>query len=711
MPVQASCEHCGFSYVAKDDMAGKKVRCRNCGQIFTVSLPSSSQEASGAHAPPDAASDQSASPFQSDLKLPSLDDLPDVPSAPSPYARNSDITRVMPAIQTTESNMSGGIGSAKSMMQRTGDPGTFDVAEGAAAPVVRPFKPFDFPFAPELDRFAPKIVLWLMLFWVAYVAFAWNPADSSAIDEQYPAIAHGSYPAWAGLIPAAVMLVLFAILWLPLFAVSLSRLSTVLKFQAPTDNKARAAALAVFPFALGSVLWLTGWSIGSLVSGVVLGITIGTPAAWFLYRLREKEISYGAVCLAIASVAATILSIALYTGANQILSQTLVASGKGNLFDVSPMGPHLSWPQAQSGRQATSKNPAAGAGTTSTRESSAGANPGGTAAQGDIASQQGFLRDRKEFKFDRDPLRILLVPGRDDVVGVGIQAKDSTDQEIIPYKLGDKSATPMYAAAPAPGDACMSPDAKRMALLVRSMGNISYIKVWSFETNKLEMKCSPPEWQAADTIQILGFLSDSQLVCTRRQRGAFQPLTVDLESGWAKPWYVATGTSEDKTRDVHSQMMASSPDLKSIAVTAFGQGGKAWLRIYHSDGTVADCDLRITDRLVALNPTGLSFSPDGMKVAVSFERPGAMSILTCAASGDDTATPAFDGTASFTLGIKPPERDAMNPRDTSPRDRDMAPRDTPPAAEPARLAGRRRPLALWPPNDHRWVHAAETGHH
>ncbi|GEM_PF-3782418 len=691
MPVQASCEHCGFSYVAKDDMAGKRVRCRNCGQIFTISLASSSQSVSGANAPPTTASDQAAaSPFQSDLKLPSLEDLPDVPSAPSPYERNSDITRVMPAIETTESNMTGGIGSAKSMMQRTGDPGTFDVAEGAPAAVVRPFKPFDFPFAPELDRFAPKIVLWLMLIWVAYVAFAWNPADSAAIPEPYLPMVNDTYPAWAGLIPAAVMLVIFAILWLPLFALALHKLSTVLRFQTPTDNKSRAAALAVFPFALGSVLWLTGWSIGSLVSGVVLGIIIGTPAAWFLYRLREKEIPYAAIFLSVSSVVATTLSIALYTGANQVLSHTLSASGKGNLFDVSPMGPHLNWPQPQNGRLATSKTPAGGTGTTPTRESPAGGNAGGTAAVVEVAPQ-GLLRDRKEFKFDRDPLRILLVPGRDDVVGVGVQAKDSTDQEVIRYKIDDKSTSPMRdVPALAPGDACMSPDANRMALLVRSMGNIPVVKVWSFVTNKLEMSYSPPEWQATDAIQILGFLSDSQIVCTRRQRGAFQPLTLDLRTGAAQPWYVApAGALEDKTRDVHSQMMASSTDLKSIAVTAFSQDGKGWLRIYHSDGTVADCDLRIRDRAVALNPTGLSFSPDGTKVAASFERPGAMSILTCPATSNDTATPAFDGTASFTLGIKPPERDPMNPRDTNPRDRDMASRDTapPPQNQLVWLAG------------------------
>lgn len=675
MPVQASCEHCGFTYVAKDDMAGKKVRCRNCGQVFTISLANSSQAMTDAGQQPNAGVDAPAEgSSQPDLGLPSLDDLPNVPSPPSPYERNSNVTRVMPAIQTTESNMTGGIGSAKSMMQRSGDPGMFDVAGGTEASGRRVSRPFDFPFARELDRLAPKVVLWLMLFWVAYVAFAWNPADPSVIPEPYPALAdaNNTYPSWAGAIPAGMMLLLFAILWLPVFALGMNRLSAALKIQLPSDNKSRAAALAVFPFALGSVLWLTGWSVGSLVSGVVLGIAIATPAAWFLYRLQEKEIPYAAIGVVASGVIATGLSIALYLGANTLLNQTLVASGHGSLFDVSPMGPHLSWSEPQ--RAKTTPAPIAGK-TSATRDKSAGAGSGG-----DVVPKQGLLQDVKVYAFDREPLRFLPVPGRNDLVGIISQALSSTEQEIARYMLDAKGTTSRFDITAAPlssGDACISPDGDRMALLVRSAGNIFVVKVWSFKTNKLEARpYSPPEWQPTDTILMLGFISDSEIVCARRQKGAFQPLTLDLRSGVAQPWYVPPAgarSSDDKSNDLHSQLFTPSPDLKHIALTAITQDGKAWLRVYSSNGAVADSDLRITDRNVALNPTGISFSPDGTQVAASFERPGAMSILTCPATGKDVATPAFDGNASFALGIKPADASEIG-RDVNPRNRDMGPR-------------------------------------
>ena len=679
MPVQASCEHCGFTYVAKDDMAGKKVRCRNCGQVFTISLASSSQPMAGADTLTSAAFEPSSagSSTQGELEPPSLEDLPNVPSPPSPYERNNNVTRVMPAIQTTESNMTGGIGSAKSMMQRSGDPGTFDVTGGLEPTGRRVPKPFDFPFARELDRFAPKIVLWLMLFWVAYVAFAWNPADPSVITEPYPVLADAAnaYPSWAGAIPAGVMLLLFAILWLPLFTLGMNRLSAVLKIQLPVDNKSRAAALAVFPFALGSVLWLTGWSVGSLVSGVVLGIAIATPAAWFLYRLHEREIPYAAICLAASGVVTTGLSIALYLSANSILNQTLVASGRGGLFDVSPMGPHLNWSEPHRPKPL----PVANAGKTPpTPERTAGGAP----IPGNIVPKQSFLQDVKVFAFDRDPARFLPVPGRNDMVGIVSQAASGTEQEAARYLLDTKGTSSRFDITAAPlssGDACISPDGDRMAILVRSPGNLSVVKVWSFKANKLEGRpYSPPEWQPTDTILMLGFIGDSEIVCARRQRGAFQPLTLNVRSGVAQPWYAPMGTrgSEDKSSDMHSQLFTASPDLKHIALTAITQDGKTWLRVYSSDGTVADSDLRITDRAVALNPTGISFSPDGTQVAASFEPPGAMLIRTCPAAGGNAATPAFDGSASFTLGIKPSDAGDMGPggdHNMNPRDRDFGP--------------------------------------
>ena len=224
-------------------------------------------------------------------------------------------------------------------------------------------------------------------------------------------------------------------------------------------------------------------------------------------------------------------------GANEAVNRILVASGKGALFDVSPMGPHLSW-TAPPGAQA--KTTAAQAGNTGKAPANVGrgpANPGGTAAAADVVPPQSFLLERKEYRFERDPQRVLMPPGRDDMVGIVSQAKNSPDLEIVRYKLDDKAASPLdKGAAPVPGEGCLSQDADRMAMLVRSMGNIPVVKVWSFTSDKLDASWSPPEWQASDTIQLLGFTDASHVVCVRRQRGGMQPLTLDLQgpSDWPR---------------------------------------------------------------------------------------------------------------------------------------------------------------------------------
>jgi DNA-directed RNA polymerase subunit RPC12/RpoP len=40
MPILMPCSHCGQKYELSDTLAGKKVRCKACAQIFRVLVPS-----------------------------------------------------------------------------------------------------------------------------------------------------------------------------------------------------------------------------------------------------------------------------------------------------------------------------------------------------------------------------------------------------------------------------------------------------------------------------------------------------------------------------------------------------------------------------------------------------------------------------------------------------------------------------------------------
>ena len=103
--------------------------------------------------------------------------------------------------------------------------------------------------------------------------------------------------------------------------------------------QAGATALAALPFGLGTVFWFAGEGIGTLVTGVVLGLAISVPAAWFLYRLKENELPYAAAGNAVAATIASVLSIGLYVGIDLGLNQTLIASGSEQDLRRQPVRP------------------------------------------------------------------------------------------------------------------------------------------------------------------------------------------------------------------------------------------------------------------------------------------------------------------------------------------------------------------------------------
>jgi hypothetical protein len=158
------------------------------------------------------------------------------------------------------------------------------------------------------------------------------------------------------------------------------------------------------------------------------------------------------------------------------------------------------------------------------------------------------------------------------------------------------------------------------------------------------------EWDPQDAIQLLGFdpTSNARLICTRRQRDGFRPVTVDLDRRVVEDWYdLAQAKADDPTlmtnrmKDEHGDMVVLSADGTMAAVTAADtQGKRSFLRVYTSSGKVFDHELPMAAK-VALDPVGLSFSPDGAKVAVACVAQGQTSIFSCATLGNDRAVRAW----------------------------------------------------------------------
>lgn len=624
MALQTACEHCGFSYSVKPDMAGKKVRCRNCGQVFAVNIGGAE---AGADRPSQPSADQ-----PSDLGLPALDDLPMEAPAPSPYERNSESTRVMPAITTTESNMTGGIGSAKSSMERTGDPGTFDVAGGTpVAANLRPSTPYDFPFARELDYYGTKVLLWLLLLWAVWRAYAWVPRLEEGLHQ----------PDWSGILPAATILLLFAAVWLPIFALAMRKVAAAMKFALPPQHKTRAAALAAIPFALGGVFWFGGETTGTLITGIILGVAVAVPVAWFLYRLQEKEIPYAAVGLVAAGIGSTALTIAIYLGANLAVNQAMIASVRDAQFHASPMGPDLSWDAPNRPKPVERPIPTPTRNAANTNQN--------TAPQ--IAAQGSVLTDIRAFSFDKPIDSALFADGREDIIGVVTAGRGGP--EVVRYHLtlaqaplkgvqwGKVMLEDKFGAPFGEGDARLSPDANSMAQLVGA----TFI-VWSFQENKVIGRHRPPEWKPGDIIRVLAYDGTAgKAICTHRTRNEFHVVTANFETKRADPWYIAplnAQLGEDRSKDLHSEMVALSPDNSMLAVPVVDRNGDAAIRVYFSTPNARpvdhpiSIDFRGVDfRDAVLDPTGICFSPDSKQVAVAYGKKGLTQIYRCPAGTPD----------------------------------------------------------------------------
>ena len=322
MGIQARCEHCGNTYQAADNLAGRKVRCRKCGQIFTITASQLFD---------------TVQLSQNDLQTLGEGESNDNGSA----GAAPDAGQGMPPVTQFESNMTGGEGSAKSKMQRPAtDPGTFGFTDQSpidysyGTPVS-----FDFPFADDLDRWLPGSIVLLMLSWVLYIAGTWQPSSTPAL---------WSNSGWASAAICGVYTLAFVVIWIPMIRFALGRSAANLRFSLPTQPLRRSAAIAAVPFALGALLWLASESFYWLFIGMLFGFVPATAGAWFLLRLRQKDIVYAATALVISGVVATLLSIGLIVGVNTLLAMGLVASHNTRFFAASPLGPALYWPEPSS---------------------------------------------------------------------------------------------------------------------------------------------------------------------------------------------------------------------------------------------------------------------------------------------------------------------------------------------------------------------------
>lgn len=304
MNISVQCVHCQKRYNAPASLAGKRIKCKHCGQVFAI-------------------------PVEADEAIPSPSLEPQAPAAP---LRTGEEKRKNPL----EAALKAAGGGSEEPVQ-LGDPrfgiaakrqrveGTDEVAlaEETTAPIaLRPSVPFDFPGAAVLDRVLPTFLIVLGLVWLCAVAGQTNRTGQT----------------WVTFVRPAVYLMIFLSVAVPIGWVAVSRAALRCRFAYPPSPVLRVLAALSLGFALPLIFWMSSdGGTGMLVFGAVLGLGTIAGALWFLFRLQPQELQATLTGSALGYVVSMALTYGILLGVHTIFEKT--ASPESNQLAASPMGP------------------------------------------------------------------------------------------------------------------------------------------------------------------------------------------------------------------------------------------------------------------------------------------------------------------------------------------------------------------------------------
>jgi len=673
MGLTVTCSGCGKVYAYGPELAGKRMRCRHCGTVFQVP-----------------AGDQTE---PSDMDLSAFDD-PE-PEIAATASSGSKTRMAQP-----------GVGSSPH-----GDEPEFSHGEGAewSEPVSRAALRFNFPFAAEIDRFLPPLVVLGSLAWLICETVSQND----------------SHIFWISALRTSLLLLAFVVIVYPLTVFGTQIAARRLKYLLPHGARWRAFACYFPAFAIAAVMWQVGaGTLGSLFAGIVGGLLIALSLHVLLFRLRPDEIIESLVLAGASFVIGVVVAGSLMMAVNYFARDGVLKGHHLAQVPVSPIGVGFDWPGEEPTTLATAQPPAAilpdeeqpapaqprptSPGQTSepeaapppaqpptespsasspqpqaqaqpsaqpapevappvavrpTQNSPPGSDlPAGTPgeplftppaviakpvvvnpAPAAVAPVTGHLPDfvlasvTPPLPTDMDS---IIYPATTSPFRAVIRARDADG--MIPVELWD-SRTWNNQPAPMPQTASfaptsgvdpgfiLSPDGRLLARLANFPHTL--VQVWSFTDNRI-IQTLPLDENA----KLLGFTDDRRLALLTQQNGAAQ-----LEL-----WNTATASRvrETSTPPVASEVCtgrAISPDGRYFAVatghletagrshgdTPLSPQNVAGLAIYPLD-TLNPRNTRFAgwDPKYPVSPNGMSFSPDGSRVALLFEQSGT-GLISC----------------------------------------------------------------------------------
>lgn len=273
------CEHCEKKFNAPDAMSGKRVRCRSCGQVFT--LP----------------------------RLPGT--LSTVRAEPT--ALDADLSAL--------ANLESPAGSLGVEPSNEGDEPT------VARPTGRFNFPLEYPYAGLIDEWLPVALVCLSFGWVSVEMVRANELE----------------PAWIPLLRIGIFWIVYTIIVWPLTLAGSSAAGLKAEIQPPPQHAWRVFATFSFPTVLGYILWSILGGVGSFITGAVVGLGIALALHYVLFRLQPREASRTLPTVAAWYGGSLVAGVLLLMGFNFAMQTIMTAAHTANDFPFSPMGHYLVW--------------------------------------------------------------------------------------------------------------------------------------------------------------------------------------------------------------------------------------------------------------------------------------------------------------------------------------------------------------------------------
>lgn len=283
MIFEVSCPDCHKTYTADDKMIGKKIRCRQCTQVFVVQLPDGS-------------------------------------SAGSTMGRGA--SRVMAAAQ----------GSGSPVMTRPAPP---RAAAAAAIPLrkpaadpfgLRPSEPQPFPASIALEAWIPLGLCAASTVWVVTETFSDNRSGA----------------AWAPIVRILAFAAVFFLLAVPAALFAAKKTFKQKRWAMPPSALYRTIATFILPATLAYIFSMLSGIVG-FVLGSLVGLAVVAIVFWLLFRLDAQETAnayaiVGGTYFGASAIGAVLLAL-LAMGINRGMAGAKPPTD----LKENPLGPQFVW--------------------------------------------------------------------------------------------------------------------------------------------------------------------------------------------------------------------------------------------------------------------------------------------------------------------------------------------------------------------------------